>query len=658
MFDEPIQFEEADKAIAERLPTATALNYRQIMRQWAPATRQRAFFSARVLDATVLSELHRRVQQVVSGEMTSDQATRLMQDFFRNGGRESLVRMGFLPPERGQGADVSELASTARLRLVFETNVRMAQETGHYHQWMEVAEAFPYGIWHCGYAEEHRPEHLARDGRCYHHSHDIWTKSPPGGEFNCHCWREVISADEARARGLVPEAPDSPFVPSSLGFDPSRGMDQPAVPGKRVLPELAEKAQQPPTPEQLGEILPEAVPQPPVEETDEQHAAKRQAQWQAAFEKRRDAWEQSIIDAAPVPQDAPDRERKLQPYRQLAATLKEQYTPEAAKLGKPPRVVFRKTGMTGYDAKGMFAITSEVDDETNADLARKIARRMWHAPWEDDQTSFTAEDLRNMPVGEAVRHSIANQLIKEMTKDARRITSKIDNIELALKREHNARWMQRYDQIEKLRSEAEPLGRKIFEVLELPEGERARFTFFSIDDAFTPDDRKNLEAGSEMLSRFARRKDGEPYSMMVEKLEDPDPSVKGGYSDLLDIVFARPRDVAADNITHELTHALENRDKHLRDRAIEFVMHRQRGRRQVRLCDCKGYGNVQPNIMTNQDEFDKAYSGRIYYDEDGKPKGSDCLTVGIQQLAYDPVRFLADDPEYFAFTVSALRGDL
>lgn len=340
MFDEPIQFEEADKAIAERLPTATALNYRQIMRQWAPATRQRAFFSARVLDATVLSELHRRVQQVVSGEMTSDQATRLMQDFFRNGGRESLVRMGFLPPERGQGADVSELASTARLRLVFETNVRMAQETGHYRQWMEVAEAFPYGIWHCGYAEEHRPEHLARDGRCYHHSHDIWTKSPPGGEFNCHCWREVISADEARARGLVPEAPDSPFVPSSLGFDPSRGMDQPVQPGKRVVPELAEKAKELPAPEQLAEILPEVAPQPPVEETAEQHAARRRAQWQAAYEKRRDAWEQSIIDAAPVPKDAPDRERKLQPYRQLAATLKEQYTPEAAKLGKPPKVVF------------------------------------------------------------------------------------------------------------------------------------------------------------------------------------------------------------------------------------------------------------------------------------------------------------------------------
>lgn len=340
MFDEPIQFEEAEKAIAERMPTATALSYRQIMRQWAPDARQRAFFSARVLDATVLSELHRRVQQVVSGEMTSDQATRLMQDFFRNGGRESLVRMGFLPPERGQGAGVEELASTPRLRLIFETNVRMAQETGHYRQWMEVAEAFPYGIWHCGHAEEHRPEHLARDGRCYHHSHDIWTKSPPGGEFNCHCWREVISADEARARGLVPEAPDSPLVPSSLGFDPSRGMDQPVQPGRRVLPELAEKAKEPPTPEQLAEILPEAASQPAVEEPPEQHTARRRAQWQAAYEKRRDAWEQSIVEAAPVPKDAPDRERKLQPYQQLAATLKEQYTPEAAKLGKPPKVVF------------------------------------------------------------------------------------------------------------------------------------------------------------------------------------------------------------------------------------------------------------------------------------------------------------------------------
>jgi len=262
MFDSPIQFEEADKAIAERLPADTALKYQDILRQWTPEARQRAFFSARVMDATVLSELKRRVQQVVSGDMTSEQATRLMQEFFRGEGAPLLQRMGFLPQDQGQGKGVSELASTARLRLIFETNTRMAQEVGHYRQWAEVKEAYPYGVWHCGYAEEHRPEHLARDGKAYPFDHSIWTHSPPGGEFNCHCWREPISAEEAALRGLIPEPMDSAFQPSSLGFDPSRGMAQPVEAGKRTDSELAEKAKVPPSPERLAPILPEPAPEP------------------------------------------------------------------------------------------------------------------------------------------------------------------------------------------------------------------------------------------------------------------------------------------------------------------------------------------------------------------------------------------------------------
>jgi hypothetical protein len=344
MFDSPIQFEEADKAIAERLPADTALKYQDILRQWTPEARQRAFFSARVMDATVLSELKRRVQQVVSGDMTSEQATRLMQEFFRGEGAPLLQRMGFLPQDQGQGKGVSELASTARLRLIFETNTRMAQEVGHYRQWAEVKEAYPYGVWHCGYAEEHRPEHLARDGKAYPFDHSIWTHAPPGGEFNCHCWREPSSAEEAALRGLIPEPMDSAFQPSSLGFAPSRGMNQPVQPGRRTDPELAEKAKVPPPPEQLAPILPEpeAEPAPAPQETPEQHAAKRLAQWQAAFEKRRDAWKAQCEQAIPV---APVHQAYAE-YQRAVNTVVAQYTPTAAKLGKPPKLEF----VNGRDA--------------------------------------------------------------------------------------------------------------------------------------------------------------------------------------------------------------------------------------------------------------------------------------------------------------------
>lgn len=338
MFNSPLTFKEAAEAVGSRVDAATAKRYKDIVADWAPEARRRAFFSARVADATILSELHRRVSQVVNGEMTKKQAVRLLRDSFLGEKADALRAMGFAPSKTQRS--IADLSSIPRLALVLETNVTMAQQRGQYQQWERVADAFPYGVWHCGYSEKHRPEHLARDGRCYPFDHPVWRLSPPGGEFNCHCWRELLTQAGAQRRGLVPEPLDSPFEPSSLGFDPSLPLDGSVQPGKRVLPELADKARQEPPPEAIRNILPENPPEPqPVamlQETDEQHAARRQAQWQAAYEKRRDDWKAQCEKSIPVPQGHQDYAE----YKRVVNTAVTQYTPNAARLGKPPKLDF------------------------------------------------------------------------------------------------------------------------------------------------------------------------------------------------------------------------------------------------------------------------------------------------------------------------------
>lgn len=240
MFEAPLTFAEAEAMLTARLDTPTALRHKEIAALWDDEFRSRAFFSARVTEATVLSELHRRAQDVLDGKMTGKQAVELLRDYFVGPGADALAAMGFAP--KRDARTIGELASLPRLQLIIETNVRMAQECGHYQQWAESAVYWRYGIWRCGYAEEHREEHLARDGRAYAFEHPIWTQSPPGGEFNCHCWREIASEDDIRELGIEPEPLSSPFQPSSLGFDPSRGMAEPPPFGKRVRPEYREKA--------------------------------------------------------------------------------------------------------------------------------------------------------------------------------------------------------------------------------------------------------------------------------------------------------------------------------------------------------------------------------------------------------------------------------
>ena len=246
MLDRPVSLNEAEAMLDARLDRATALRFREILAAWAPGARQRAFFSARVAAATALSILHRRCRQVLEGDMTDAQAVRLIQEWFLSpAGGSILASMGFAPVRDARG--VAELASGARLALVIRTNVLMAQECGRYLAWKDMADAFPYGRWRCGHAEHHREEHLRRDGRVFRFDHPIWTQSPPGGEFNCRCRRELLTQRDLDRLGLVPEPDDFPFAPSSLGFDPSRPVsDTPVVPGAGVLPGLAERALRPP----------------------------------------------------------------------------------------------------------------------------------------------------------------------------------------------------------------------------------------------------------------------------------------------------------------------------------------------------------------------------------------------------------------------------
>ena len=246
MLDRPVSLNEAEAMLDARLDRATALRFREILAAWAPGARQRAFFSARVAAATALSILHRRCRQVLEGDMTDAQAVRLIQEWFLSpAGGSILASMGFAPVRDARG--VAELASGARLALVIRTNVLMAQECGRYAAWRDQADAFPYARWRCGHAEHHREEHLRRDGRVFRFDHPIWTQSPPGGEFNCRCRRELLTQRDLDRLGLVPEPDDFPFAPSSLGFDPSRPVsDTPVVPGAGVLPELAERALRPP----------------------------------------------------------------------------------------------------------------------------------------------------------------------------------------------------------------------------------------------------------------------------------------------------------------------------------------------------------------------------------------------------------------------------
>jgi len=233
----PVSFTEAESYLKARQDRPTALNSTQYLTLWDKEARRKAFFSARVASADILAEFHRLTQAVVEGRGSQTQAVELMREFLMTDGRSALERGGWMMPREAEGK-LTELASTRRLNLIVYQNVKIAQETGSYQQWAQVREDVPYGQWQLGYSEEHRAEHVARDGRIYPFDHPIWTVSPPGSEFNCHCYRREMTAAEARASGATIEPVDADVQPGLVDFDPSGGLDLPPVVKEDLPPDL------------------------------------------------------------------------------------------------------------------------------------------------------------------------------------------------------------------------------------------------------------------------------------------------------------------------------------------------------------------------------------------------------------------------------------
>ena len=117
--------------------------------------------------------------------------------------------------------------------------------------------------------------------------------------------------------------------------------------------------------------------QPAKKETPEEHRAKRQAQWEAAYDKRRDAWYQQII------KDGGSKE--------VAGELVDAYTPEMAKLGKPPKIVFDKEGARHIHGKNEI----HLDPDASSWHGHPLTARHEFGHWIDHHTRLRDQEKIN-----------------------------------------------------------------------------------------------------------------------------------------------------------------------------------------------------------------------------------------------------------------------
>ena len=128
-------------------------------------------------------------------------------------------------------------------------------------------------------------------------------------------------------------------------------------------------------PETKPAAKPEAKPNPPAGK--ETRAERRQKQREIAYDSRRDEWRQSILNAGGS--------------RTVADELADAYTMEVARLGKPPRVTFRRNVRPYYNDT-QKTIVLEPDPKTEYGSAFTALHEFGH--WIDYRTRFARKSNR------------------------------------------------------------------------------------------------------------------------------------------------------------------------------------------------------------------------------------------------------------------------
>lgn len=366
-------------------------------------------------------------------------------------------------------------------------------------------------------------------------------------------------------------------------------------------------------------------------------------EWNRQYERKRDEWAREIVDSAPV---------KGRQVSDLAEAFKERYTPDAARLGDPPKVVFDRDGTTGYSEDGKeFVVAGDVTGADSETLIDKYARSMWRP----GSSVLPESELKKMDVGDAVRHSSATKVVQEEMVRCSSMDRPLERIEN--KYRHGRSIKEDVPYMRHLESELASVGKDILAKLELPTGDRVKIDMYRAYRGISAEDRDAVMEAVRKLSSIAKNTDGMTRLFEVQRMPSGRPPEEaaahsGG------TVYIRSG-VRAPVVAHELAHMLEMHDRHVVEREVEFLNHRNGSRPERRLNTCYGYeGIANDDIMVKKDNFKKAYAGRLYYNSDGSVRATDCLSTGVEQLIDNPARFLADDPEYFAFTVAMLKGEI
>jgi len=244
-FIAPLPFQEA----IDKLDDKSLIGSQLSSSEWSDVPvelRDRAFFSSRVESVQQLQRMQNLIGDFLAGERISNGPNETLLSVgsraaFVNQMQQYLAASGI---DRTTG-DLHDITSQPRLGIIFDTQVRSAQDFGHWKQGMDpdLLDAFPAQRFiRVQDVKEPRQSHEQYQDQVYLKTDPIWQLvinhdfGVPWGPWGWGCGHDVEDVDRPTAERLNLLRPGQRLQPSKFGFNHNLGASI-----KRLDPDLVDK---------------------------------------------------------------------------------------------------------------------------------------------------------------------------------------------------------------------------------------------------------------------------------------------------------------------------------------------------------------------------------------------------------------------------------
>lgn len=163
-------------------------------RDVAKAEHATSFVVAKAMSADLLADIHTGLNRAMNEGWTKERFVKELTPILQAKGWWGRQKM--VDPKTGELQAVTA-GTPRRLRVIYDTNIRMAHAAGRWERYMRTAESRPFLKYHHTPGEHPRPMHVAWDGITLPIAHPFWkTHATPNG-WGCKCYITSLRVAEA-----------------------------------------------------------------------------------------------------------------------------------------------------------------------------------------------------------------------------------------------------------------------------------------------------------------------------------------------------------------------------------------------------------------------------------------------------------------------------